>query len=65
MLTDRMADMWQTIQLAVLAAVVVAPMWIFANELSGDEFVKSAVGLSAGVVVVTALRIIESRLKGD
>lgn len=53
--------MWQTAQMAILAVVVLIPMWIFASELGGDEFAKSAAGLAGGAVIITALRMIESR----
>ena len=54
--------MWQTIQMGILAVVVLAPMWIFAQELDSGEFTKTAVGLVSGYVVMAAIRIIESSL---
>jgi hypothetical protein len=53
--------MWETIQLIVVAVIVLAPMWIFANELGADEFVKSAVGIAGGAVVFMGMRILEKR----
>ena len=53
--------MWETLQLVVVAVIILAPMWIFANELGSDEFVKSAVGLAGGAVVFMGMRILEKR----
>lgn len=51
--------MWDTIRMAILVVVVLAPMWIFANELDGDEFTKSVAGVAAGAAIMTALRLLE------
>lgn len=56
--------MWQTCQMLILAVVLLAPIFVFANELSGDEFVKSGVGLACGAVIVTALRMLEKKFGG-
>ena len=45
----------------IVAIVVLAPMWILAGELDGDEFVKSAAGLASGAVILTALRLLEKQ----
>lgn len=49
------------IRLAILAVVVLAPMFIMASELSGDEFAKSAIGVVMGAVVLAAMKMMDSR----
>jgi len=53
--------MTDVLKCLILAIVVLAPMWIFSNELSGDEFVKSAAGLAAGAIMLTSLRLLETQ----
>lgn len=47
-------------KLLILAAVILAPMWIMASELDGDEFGKSAAGIAAGGVTLAALKMLEN-----
>ena len=47
----------------VLAVVMLAPMLIMADELDGDEFEKSAVGLVLATVILSALHIFERQFK--
>jgi hypothetical protein len=53
--------MYEVLKCLIVACVVLAPMWILASELDGDEFVKSAGGLAAGAVILTALKILENQ----
>jgi hypothetical protein len=59
---DHDGGPWKVLVFLILAVVILAPMWIFANELGPDEFAKSGVGLAAGAVIITALRIIEKKM---
>ena len=52
--------MVECVKYLVLAAVILTPMFVMANELDGDEFAKSGVGLLMGAVMLTALKIAES-----
>lgn len=61
MTTEHNAGPWNTLQLAILAVVILAPMWIFAQELDGDEFAKSAIGIGAAGIVAVGLRAFDSR----
>ena len=47
----------------IIAVVVLLPMWIMTEELDGDEFEKSAVGIAAGGVMLGGLKILEQFLK--
>ena len=47
----------------VVATVILAPMFIMADELDGDEFEKSAVGLVLATVILSALHILERQFK--
>ena len=53
--------MYEVLKCLIVACVILAPMWILTSGLDGDEFVKSAGGLAAGAVILTALKILETQ----
>lgn len=44
----------------VLAILILAPTFIMASKLSGDEFAKSAVGVALGAVVLGAWNLFQA-----
>ena len=46
-------------KIVVLGVVAVAPMFILANELSEDEFVKSGAGLGMVAAAAVGMRLLE------
>jgi len=49
---------WQsTIELALLLVAVLAPQFILANEVNGDEFAKATSGVAMAGVVVAAFKV--------
>jgi hypothetical protein len=48
----------------ILAVVCLTPVFVMANELSGDEFAKSGVGLACAAIVYTAIKLIEKQMTG-
>jgi hypothetical protein len=53
--------MVECVKFLVVAAVILTPMFILANELDGDEFTKSGIGVIMGAVALGAFKMLESR----
>ena len=53
--------MVECIKYLVVAAVILTPMFILANELDGDEFTKSGIGVIMGAVALGAFKLLESK----
>jgi len=52
--------MAECIKYIVVGACVLAPMFIMAHELDGDEFAKSGVGVAMAAVVMGAMKVAET-----
>lgn len=55
--------MVEIVKCLILATVVLAPMFILANELSADEFMKSGIGLAMAGVALAAFKVLERVMK--
>lgn len=58
---DHQTQLWTTLQLAVVAAIMVSPSFLLANDLSdGDEVVKTGAGVAAAAVVAQIWKVLKA-----
>ena len=53
--------MAEIVKLLVLAAIVLTPMFLFAHELSGDEFAKSSMGVAMAAIAYGAFKLLDAK----
>lgn len=49
-------EMWKTVRLAIVAAAVLAPMYLFASTIDEDEYIKTVAAVVTGAAAVGLTR---------
>ena len=58
---DHQVQLWTTLQLAVVAAILVSPSFLLANDLTdGDEVVKTGAGVAAAAIVAQIWKVLKA-----
>lgn len=52
----------QCLKMILLVVAVLTPIFVLANELDGDEFIKAGGGIACGAVAMGAWKLLEKSL---